>query len=485
MFWGKHPQAPARWHPPFPRTICFRLAGAFTLASLLAAALTLVVMVALGHMFLSEDVDTALRKQWTHYATAPDDLGAVPPRLFVAHLRPGGRKAITLSPTVGEHLLLFMKPYYGRRGQRVDANGFWMQTVETGTPRVRYRVCAKPLPDGTLLAVAQGYGAFDRASLRMLGTGGASLAPMAVLLVAFAGFVAYRSLRGFTQAADTVDAMAAGDFSRRVYPPAAGEEVEHLAHAINAMAKNTEGLLADLRTVTDNIAHDLRTPITHLRSRAELALYAGGDARVLAGEVAEECDTMLELIATLLDIARVGHNIGVGQGAPIDVAALAEDMADLFSTTAEEKGITLTCHCPAKPLRCVTAAPLLRRALANLLDNAIKFTPLDGHVSLSVTRVGGTLRFAVADTGCGIPPDEQARVFDRFYRSDTGRTLPGFGLGLALVRAIAQALGGEITLRSALGQGSVFLLEIPFREDGGNVTGHTPHALPQDIPTPR
>lgn len=465
MFWGRRSRASARWRPRFPRTVRFRLAGAFTIASLVAAALTLAAMVAFGHVLLSEGIDAALRKQWAHYAAAPDDLGAVPPHLFVAHLRPGGREAIALSPTVGERLLLFMKPYYGRRGQRVDADGFWMQTVETGARRVRYRVCAKPLPDGTLLAVAQGYGVFDRASLRMLGIGGAGLTLMAALLVAFAGFVAHRFLRGFDQAADTVDAMAAGDFSQRVHPPASGEEVERLAHAINAMAENTEGILADLRAVTDNIAHDLRTPVTRLRGRAELALYAGGDARALAGEVAEECDTMLELIAALLDIARVGHNIGVGLGEPTDVAALAEGMADLFSATAEEKGVALACHRPAEPLRCVAATPLLRRALANLLDNAIKFTPPGGHVTLAVARVGGTLRLAVADTGCGIAPDEQARVFDRFYRSDAGRTLPGFGLGLALVRAIAQALGGKVTLRSALGRGSVFVLEVPFREE--------------------
>lgn len=458
MFWGRGFR--------FPRTIRFRLAGAFALASLLAAAVTIAVMVALGHALLSDGIDAALRKQWAYYAIAPNRLAEVPPHLFVAHLRPDGREAISLSPSVGQHAIVFMKPYYGRHGQRADAAGFWVQTVETGPHRTRYRVCAKPLPDGTLLAVAQGYGMFDRASLTMLAVGGVGLALMSVLLVVFAGIVARRLLRGFGEAADVVGAMAAGDFSRRVAPFSPGEEVERLARAVNAMAENTERLLADLRAVTDHIAHDLRTPVTRLRGRAELALYAGGDACALAGEVAEACDAMLELIASLLGIARVGHNIGVGQGEPTDVVALVEAMGELFSAVAEEKGVALVCRRPDAPLVCVVNAPLLRRALANLMDNALKFTPFGGTVTLSVTHLGMALRFAVADTGCGIELDEQARVFDRFYRAGAGRTLPGFGLGLALVHAIAKALNGRVTLVSTPGHGSVFALEIPFRADG-------------------
>lgn len=456
MFWNK-------WIR-LPRTIRFRLASAFTLASLLAAVLTILIMLLLGNLFLAHGIDDTLRKQWAHYAETPDLLEEVPPDLFVAHLQPDGRTVITLSESVGRRTLLFMKPQYGRRGQRTDAAGFWTQTVETGKHRTRYRVCAKRLPDETILAVAQSHAPFDRASLIMLAGGGISLLLMAFLLVLFAGLIAQRLLRGFGQAADVVDAMAAGDFSLRMPTFSSGEEVERLTRSVNKMAENTEHLLADLRAVTDNIAHDLRTPVTRLRGRAELALYTESDAKVLAGEVAEECDSMLELINALLEIARVGHNIGIGQGEPTDVTALLEDLRDLFSVAAEEKGLTLAYHRPDAPIVCRIEAPLLRRALSNLLDNAIKFTPTGGSVTLSVMRLRDTLRIEVIDTGCGIAPEEQRHVFDRFYRVAGDRTLPGFGLGLAMVQAIAQAFGGQVTLRSALGQGSCFALELPFRE---------------------
>lgn len=456
MFWKK-------WLH-LPRTIRFRLAAAFTLASMLAAALTIAVMLLLGNLLLAHGIDDTLRKQWLHYVEAPDQLGDVPPNLFVAHLKAGGRDVITISPSIGRRTLLFMKPGYGRRGQRTDSAGFWTETVETGDHRTRYRVCAKSLPDGTILAVAQSHQIFDRASLLMLAVGGIGLLVMAILLVLFAGLIARRLLSGFGQAADAVDAMAAGDFSLRVPTFSSGEEVERLTKSVNQMAENTEHLLADLRAVTDNIAHDLRTPVTRLRGRAELALYTESDVKALAGEVAEECDHMLELITALLEIARVGHNIGIGQGESTDVTELMESLRDLFSVAAEEKGITLAFHRPNAPVVCRTVAPLLRRALSNLLDNAIKFTPPGGSVTLSVMRLRNILRFEVTDSGCGIAPEEQIHVFDRFYRVDSERSLPGFGLGLAMVQAIAKAFCGQVTLRSNLGQGSTFGLEIPFRE---------------------
>lgn len=444
-----------------PRTVRFRLALAFTLASLLAALLTIGAMTGVGQLLLFREVDRALREQWSHASDTPDAFENLSPSVLAAHLKPGGRTTLSLSQAASSLELLFVKPYYGRRGQLRDRHGFWVQTIETGSPRKRYRVCARELADGTLFAVAAKLEAMDRVSVQMalVGVGGFLL--MASLLVLFEGAVAQRLLKGFGHAADVVDAMASGDFSQRVTLPHTGEEVTRLARSVNVMASHTESLLADLRAVTDNIAHDLRTPVTRLRGKAELALYSEDASRTLAGDVAEECDGMLELISALLEIARVAHNIGVGSGEEVDASALANEMVELFSASAETKGVTLSCALPELPIRCKTVPALLKRALANFLDNAIKFTPPGGTVTLSVEAHALTLAFTVADTGCGMEAEVLPHIFNRFYRAAAERSLPGFGLGLALVRAVAEALGGRVEVTSKPGQGSRFTLFLP------------------------
>lgn len=443
------------------RSVRFRLTAAYTLSALAAAALTLVIIIGFWIVALNADLDRALTVQWRTFADTFAEsnnvsLAALSPDVYAAHLRPGGRDILELSPAARELPILFMKPRYGRRGQRTDRDGFWHQTAETGTPKRHFRICAKPLPDGTLLAVAQDLRSQDFIHQRLLWGALGGFLLMALFLLLFAVCLAKRLFRGFGHAVKMVEAMAAGDFACRVPALGPGEEFEHLTRAVNTLASNTERLLADLRTVTDNIAHDLRTPITRLRTRAELALSAGGETAALASEVAEECNGMLELISALLEITRVGHNIGVGPGEPCDLADLAREMVECFVVLAEEKAITLCADLPER-LPATTCAPLLRRTLANLLDNALKFTPAGGTVTLSLSLERGHPTFRVADTGCGIAPEERDRLFQRFYRADSSRTLPGFGLGLALVAAIALALHAEVTLeRSTPGQGSTF-----------------------------
>lgn len=443
------------------RSVRFRLTAAYTLSALAAAALTLVVVIGFWTVALNADLDRALTVQWRTFAdeVAEGDgftLATLPPGVYAARLLPGGRDVLELSPAAQALPILFMKPRYGRRGQRADREGFWRQTTETGTPKRHFRICAKPLPDGTLLAVAQDLRSHDFVHQRLLWGALGGFLLMALFLLLFAAFLAKRLFRGFGHAVKMVEVMAAGDFACRVPALGPGEEFEHLTRAVNTLAGNTERLLADLRTVTDNIAHDLRTPITRLRTRTELALPAGGETAALAGEVAEECNGMLELISDLLEITRVGHNIGVGPGEPCDLAALGREMVECFAVLAESKDITLRADLPEQ-LPGTTCAPLLRRALANLLDNALKFTPAGGTVTLSLTDEHGRPTFRVADTGCGIAPEERDRLFQRFYRADSSRTLPGFGLGLALVAAIAQALHAEVALeRSTPGHGSTF-----------------------------
>lgn len=453
-----------RWANPFlnGRSVRFRLTAAFTLAALLAAALTIAGIIGFWTLALHSDLDRSLRLQWEHLANPQLlDGNRLPAGAMVAHLAPDGRTVLSLSAAAKEDAILFMKPHYGRRGDKADKAGFWRQTVETGTPKRHFRICAKRLPDGSILAVAQDLQSHNFIHRQLLWSGLGAFLLMALLLLLFASLVAHRLFRGFDSAVATVDAMAAGDFSCRLPPLGKGEEFERLGAAINTLAGNTEELLDELRSVTDNIAHDLRTPITRLRTRAELALYTH-DTATLAEDVAEECNTMLELISALLEIARIGHNIDVMPGQETDLSALTATLEDCYLALAEEKDIRFTRQSPPQPLTAYVAAPLLRRALANLLDNAFKFTPPGGQVALSLTCENGRPTFRVKDNGCGIPAAEQSFIFNRFYRADGSRATPGFGLGLALVAAIAKALGGEVALEASTpGQGSTFRLTLP------------------------
>lgn len=281
---------------------------------------------------------------------------------------------------------------------------------------------------------------------------------MAALQLILGDFFARRLLVGFPELVDAVDAMASGDFSRRVRSLGPDEELTRLADAVNQMAANTEGLLAELKAVTDNVAHDLRTPITRLRARAELAMRTGRTAK-LPGEVAEECDGLLRFIATALCVSRLSHGLDVGESVEADAARLAEELAELYAVSAEMRRVALVCDLPAgEGCPCVLNVPLVRRALGNLLDNALKFTPAGGRVTICVRVEAAWVAFAVEDTGRGIGAEALGHVFDRFWTGERGK---GYGLGLSLVKAVATALGGEVAVASAPGEGSVFTLRLP------------------------
>ncbi|TCJ18402.1 HAMP domain-containing histidine kinase [Parasulfuritortus cantonensis] len=286
----------------------------------------------------------------------------------------------------------------------------------------------------------------------MLGLGG--LTGWALARKAMAG------VEGVTAAATRI---ADGHFSERVEVAGQGREIDSLVAAFNTMAGRVETVLTEMRQVNDNIAHDLRSPLTRIRGLAEAAVVNGsvtGEGAEVAGSIVEECDRLMLMINTMLDITEAEAGLGGLKLAELDLGELVAQVVDLFAGVAEDKGVALTGDSPGR-VAVRADRRKLQRALANLVDNAIKYTPAGGRVCVTARPAAGRVAVEVADTGPGIAAEDLPRIFDRFFRSDRSRHFPGNGLGLSLAQAVAHAHGGDITVGPATGGGSVFRLVLP------------------------
>ena len=256
--------------------------------------------------------------------------------------------------------------------------------------------------------------------------------------------------------AATSDQIMSGDFSRRVPMTGSGDELDRLAGNLNTMLDRIESLMAGLREVSDNIAHDLKTPLTRLRTRAEAALRDGDGAaaRDGLGRVIDDADELIKTFNALLLIARLEAGALEATTEIFDVAALVRDVAELYEPVAEEVGMVLTTDAEAE-VNVRANRQLVSQAAANMIDNAIKYgrpppgTPLDdpaARISVSLVATTAQARIAVGDHGPGIPAGDRERVLKRFVRLEASRTRPGTGLGLSLVAAVARLHGGSIQL---------------------------------------
>jgi signal transduction histidine kinase len=276
-------------------------------------------------------------------------------------------------------------------------------------------------------------------------------------------FVAAHALAGLKEVTRTALDISEGAFEKRVHVHARGDEIEQLAVAFNRMLDRIHGLVKGLREVTEDIAHDLRTPIARIRGLAEAELNAGkpGDeSKKLAADTVEECDNLLHMINTMLEISETEAGIGEASKAQVDLTQVIGEALELFRPIAEEKGIRLISEVPDRvSLR--GSIHGLQRIIVNLLDNAVKYTPAGGTVSVSLRAERDPVELVVHDTGIGISEEDLPLIFNRLYRCDSSRSQPGFGLGLSLALAVARAHGGNITATSQPGLGSTFTVTLP------------------------
>jgi signal transduction histidine kinase len=245
--------------------------------------------------------------------------------------------------------------------------------------------------------------------------------------------------------------------------PARRDDVAELVHHFNTVLDKNSGLLRSMREALDNVAHDLRTPLTSLRGTAELALAQTGDehaVREALADCVERADEVLRLLRALMEISEAEAGVLRLEKTRCDVENLARAAVDLYTDIADDKGVTLRLEAGGAAY-VMADATRLRQAIANLVDNAIKYTPQKGSVAVRVYAESNYTIIEVSDTGPGVPELEQPRIWERLYRGDQSRSEAGLGLGLSLVRAIVEAHGGKATMRNIPGGGARFEIRLP------------------------
>ena len=327
--------------------------------------------------------------------------------------------------------------------------------------RIVLRVRTTILPDGFKLSVGHNVTADEQYLLFLAVTlGGAFL--LSLLLGGWAAdWLARRFVRSLQNVSSAADRIKAGEWSVRVKPSHESRELILLEDAFNTMCDQNEKTLTELKSLTDDIAHDLRTPLTRLRTAAEFAAMGGELKRPLPEMLFEQSSDMLELINTMLEISQTGCQIDRTPREDVDLCAFLRDLADLYATVLDDQGLSLSFDMPKDAVVFSGHRGRLQRLLGNLLDNAIKFTPRGGKLSVALARTDDGIVLRVSDTGCGIAPEDLPHIFRRFWRSDSSRSLPGNGLGLALVKAIVTSYAGSISCASVPGQGTSFTIVFP------------------------
>lgn len=307
------------------------------------------------------------------------------------------------------------------------------------------------LPGNYRLLVGRDLGERERLRGVMLSAMGWSL-----ILIVLAGtlggvVIARRVLARIEQMTATSRTIMAGDLSGRLAVTPADDEFDRLAAATNAMLDRISELMAGLKEVSDNIAHDLKTPLTRLRNRAEEALREGRSEeqqRAALEAVIAESDGLIATFNALLVIARAETGAARDLMAPVDLGEVVRGVAELYEPLAEERGIALAVGA-APGITAVGSRELLGQALANLVDNALKYGAAEGataEVRIALDRDGDDARITVADRGPGIAAEDRGRALERFVRLEESRSRPGSGLGLALAAAVARLHGGTLAL---------------------------------------
>jgi heavy metal sensor kinase len=283
------------------------------------------------------------------------------------------------------------------------------------------------------------------------------------IAVAVGWWLARRALAGVQDVTNTANVISRGALQRRVPTSGSGDEIDQLASTFNRMLERIESLVKSMEETNDNIAHELRSPIARIRGHAETTLTGNGAVdgyRDMAASTVEECDRLLAMINTMLDIAEAEAGVMGLRLSSVDVNDLVRDICEIYEPVTTEKNIQVVIEAPGS-LIVSGDVQRLQRMIANLLDNAVKYTPDGGTIRLSARLTDGRAELSVENTGRGICAEKLPNIFQRFYRADASRSGTGYGLGLSLAQAIVHAHGGQISVRSIPGDTTTFCVVLP------------------------
>jgi len=456
------------------RTLAFRLtlwyAGIFTISSFIAFLLLYLLITSV----MRQQTDQDLIKQAGVFSSlqAVEGIDAVK-SFAILEAQASGEKKIffrLLYPN-GSVFSSSNMSYWKDIGISRDAikqlmhgDGHVFETISIYQRSHQVRILYSAITPHIILQLGQSMESYSRFILVFQNIFVITMSVLIVVAALIGWFMARRAVSGVESVTRTAQHISEGALDKRVPVVGRGDEIDQLAITFNHMLDRIQSLVTGIKEMSDNIAHDLRSPVTRIRGIAEVTLTTGNcieEYETMAASTIEECDRLLGMINTMLVISKTEAGVGQLDTEKTDLTAVISDACELFQPTAEDKHITMNCSLPDSHFF-YGDIRMIQRMIANLIDNAIKYTSPGGNVA--VTLVANKQQQAiitVSDTGIGISAKDLPHIFGRFYRCDQSRSESGIGLGLCLARTIARAHGGDITVRStaekAAGSRSCFL----------------------------
>lgn len=454
----------------FLRTTSFRLAafhlGLFTLSVMVVLAV--VYWFTAG--FINRHTEETVLREVEELNNALTERGRIGLLRLVSERASDGRTDMIYALTTPSHDIIAGNLANWPAG---DAAPGWVEfDIKTRSDPGRKRQAVAviiPVPDVGWLLV--GHDMTDRYLLRGQLLTGLIWAVSLALAVGTAGavFMSRRVAERIESINRTIDRITAGSFADRMDVTGSGDEIDRLVMKLNRMLDEIGRLMLGMRQVTDNVAHDLRTPLSRLRARLELAQRDEtlSDAQYTTLEQAiGEIDRLLGVFNAILTIAAAETGRARTDFEPVDLATLAAEVAELYTPLAEERGLTMDVSAPTAVM-VRGSRQLLAQLISNLIENAVKYSPEQGHVAVSAGTEAGRPVLSVADQGPGIPADQRDKVLERFVRLEAHRGTPGHGLGLSLVAAVARLHDADLTLSDAGNDAAAPGLKVELRFPAG------------------